>query len=130
MRSADVGGPRCPLTGRTVAEELQTAVYELSTNRVHERDGVRYNDAEWRAYCDGYYHALAYAGAVIDHALTRRRLRGNGERHDTTPRAVAPRRSTTSADRGPGRRRQPPDAEHHRAPDVRDRRSRHRHRER
>lgn len=94
MRKADVDGPVCPVTGRTIAEELHAAVHLLSTAAPYARDDVRYSAQEWRAYCDGYYRALAQAGAVMDLAMTRRRTRVNGayaERTRTEIRAVTPR---------------------------------------
>lgn len=78
MRKVDTDGPRCQVTGRTIAEDLQAAVHLLSTVPPYERDGCRYNDAEYRAYADGYYRALAQAGAVMDLAMARRRTRAGG----------------------------------------------------
>ncbi len=81
MRKVDTDGPRCPVTGRTIAEDLQAAVHLLATAHPYERDGCRYNDTEYRAYADGYYRALAQAGAVMDLAMARRRTRAGGT-HD------------------------------------------------
>jgi hypothetical protein len=106
MRKADVDGPVCPVTGRTIAEELHAAVHLLSTVPPYARDDVRYDDPEWRAYCDGYYRALVQASAVMDLAMTRRRTRANGayaERTRTEVHKVAPRRARAISSDGPRR---------------------------
>jgi hypothetical protein len=108
MRKADVDGPICPVTGRTIAEELHAAVHLLSTAAPYARDDVRYSQQEWRAYCDGYYRALAQAGAVMDLAMTRRRTRVKGayaDRPRTEIRKDAPRRAGAIASDGPRRAR-------------------------
>src|SRR3954467_12972602 len=69
---------------------MQHAVAKLSTVHVVERDGVRYSGEEWRAYCDGYYRALAQAIAVMDLAIEQRRLRFGA------PREVKPCPKTTN----------------------------------
>lgn len=70
-----IEGPPCPLTGRTVADELQHAVAMLQSERVADRDGVRFTDAEYRAYCDGWYRGISRALAVMVTALSRRATR-------------------------------------------------------
>jgi hypothetical protein len=63
------------LTGRTVADDLLLVVNDLATADPHERTGTDYRGDEWRAYCDGYYTALAFVARCIDGALRRRHLR-------------------------------------------------------
>lgn len=70
-----VRGPQCPLTGRTVAEELLHAVSLLGVGTVGDRDGVRYSHEEFRAYADGWYRGISSAIACMNLALERRRLR-------------------------------------------------------
>lgn len=119
MSKGNGEGPRCPRTGRTIAEELHAAVHLLLTVPPYERSDVRYNGDEWRAYCDGYYRALAQAGAVMDLAMARRRTRAKGEYGDWSRTAIPPvpardsrpgtrggvRRAPGAADRGAARAR-------------------------
>lgn len=41
-------------------------MYELSVSRPHERRDKGYTPAEYRLYCEGYYHAIAMALKVMD----------------------------------------------------------------
>lgn len=75
MSNSELRGAPCPLTGRTVADELQHAVAMLQCEKVGERDGVRYNADEYRAYCDGWYFGIARALAVMITAIDRRATR-------------------------------------------------------
>jgi hypothetical protein len=63
---------------------LQHAIATLTTSPVAERDGTYYNREEFRAYCDGWYRALAHAIAVTNLALERRRLRLGAKREEPT----------------------------------------------
>ena len=103
MRKADADGPLCPATGRTIAEDLHAAVHLLSTVPPYRRNDVRYNDQEWRAYCDGYYRAIAQVGAVMDLAMARRRTRvkeSHAEHAGAALRAVASSRAQSVDRRG------------------------------
>lgn len=102
MGQRDVYGPACPQTGRTVADELLVVVTDLACVGVYDRDGVRYNDQEYRAYCDGYYRAVAQAARVMEAALERRRLRLHATRPGQ-PAPSEPRRRTVPRDRGRAR---------------------------
>jgi len=53
---------------RPLPERLRAAVYDLATVKPHERTTHNFTPAEWAAYCDGYYTALAFALRVMDMA--------------------------------------------------------------
>src|SRR4051794_12856076 len=56
------------------AEEMQQAVYLLTTRRPHEDDELRMTDVERSWYERGYYRALIAALRAMEHVLVRRAL--------------------------------------------------------
>ena len=101
MRKRSDGGPACPVTGRTVAEDLTLVVNELAMAPPHDLGLVPYSQAEWRSYCDGYYRALAAVAAGQDAQLLRRARRADwGSNGDRSDRAAIRARPTGPETRG------------------------------
>ena len=72
-----------------MADDLLLVLNELATAAPHDRGVASYSAAEWRAYADGYFAALAFAARGMTEALRRREQRAMCARADAreSPRA-------------------------------------------
>jgi len=62
---------------------LLDAVVDLARARPHQRARDRFEPLEWRAYCQGYYMALAATLQVLELAAARFKLRVQTRRRAT-----------------------------------------------
>jgi hypothetical protein len=75
MRHRELVGPPCPLTGRTVADDVLLAISDLACHKPHDRELDTYTHREMRVYYDAYFAALAFAERTMYAALRARALR-------------------------------------------------------
>lgn len=85
-------------TAPSLPDALAAAVYELSTVRPQQPPRKRYGRAEWPAYCDGYYQALAAVLRVIRPAARRWKERYMS---DKSIHVINGQRSTVAPDPSP-----------------------------